>query len=65
MKTTITKTEFAKTVKIYKSHRLKNGFISITYAYVIGDNTVSEQHTEEIEDKGGALTSLWIEKTGT
>ena len=55
----MTKKEFAKTVKIYKSHNLANGFISVTYAYILGDNTVSAQHTVSIENKGGALTSLY------
>jgi len=55
----MTKKEFAKTVQIYKSHKLANGFISITYANVLGPNTVSTQETVAIEDKGGALTSLY------
>ena len=55
----MTKKEFAKTVKIFKSHKLKNGFISVTYAYVLNDTTVSTQYTVGIEDKGGALTSLY------
>lgn len=59
MKQEMTKKEFAKTVKIYKSHKLKNGLISVTYAYRLGDDTVSTQHTVAIEDKGGALTSLY------
>ena len=64
MNTKMTKSEFAKTVTIYKSHKLKNGFISVTYAYVLAPNTVSTAHTEEIEHKGGTLTSLYIEKVG-
>ena len=64
MTTQMTKSEFAKTVRIYKSHKLKNGFISITYAHVLGNNTVSTEHTQEVEDKGGALTSLFAEKVG-
>ena len=55
----MTKKEFQKTVRIYKSHKLVNGFISVTYAYILGNNAVSTQHTVEIEDKGGALTSLY------
>lgn len=60
----MTKKEFAKTVTIYKSHKLKNGFISVTYAYILGDNTVSTQRTVEIKDRGGALTSLYAEIVG-
>ena len=62
MKQEMTKKEFSKTVKIYKSHKLKNGFISVTYAYILGHNTVSTEHTVAIEDKGGALTSLHYDK---
>jgi len=53
------KKEFSKTVKIYKSHKLADGFISITYASVLGPNTVSIESTIKIEDKGGPLTSLY------
>lgn len=63
MKTKMTKEEFAKTVVIYKSHKLKNGFISVTYAYVLGHNTVSDERKVEIEDMGGALTSLFYHLT--
>ncbi|KAF5029303.1 hypothetical protein DSECCO2_650000 [anaerobic digester metagenome] len=59
METKITKKEFSKTVKIYKSHKLKNGFVSVTYASVLGNNAVSTERTIVIEDKGGALTSLY------
>ena len=55
----MTKKEFSKTVQIYSSHKLANGFISVTYAYRLGNNTVSTEHTVEIEDIGGALTSLY------
>lgn len=55
----MTKAEFSKTVKIYKSHKLANGFISVTYANVLNEGTVSTERTVEIEDKGGALTSLY------
>ena len=55
----MTKQEFLKTVKIYKSHKLVNGFISITYASVLGPSTVSTERTISIEDKGGALRSLY------
>jgi len=60
----MTKKEFTKTVKIYKSHKLVNGFISITYANVLGPNTVSTQETVAIKDKGGALISLYNYLTG-
>lgn len=60
----MTKQEFSNTVKIYKSHKLANGFISITYAYVLSNNAVSAQETVEIEDKGGALESLYFEIAG-
>ena len=55
----MTKKEFSKKVKIYKSHKMRNGFISVTYANILGNNAVSTQRTVEIEDKGGALTSLY------
>lgn len=51
--------EFKKDVKIYKSHKLKNGFISVTYAYVYNSTTCSTEETVEIENKGGALHSLY------
>lgn len=51
---------FYKTVKIYKSHKLANGFISITYASILGNNTVSEEITVRIEKDGGALNSLYV-----
>ena len=51
--------DFKKDVIIYKSHKLKNGFISITYAVKLGPNTVSTERTVEIENKGGALHSLY------
>lgn len=60
----MTKQEFSKTVKIYKSHKLANGRISVTYATIISANAVSTEKTVEIEDKGGALTSLYFEKVG-
>ena len=55
----MTKKEFSKTVKIYSSHKLRNGFISVTYANILGNNAISTQRTVEIEDRGGALTSLY------
>jgi hypothetical protein len=56
----MTKQDFSKTVVIYKSHKLANRFISITYAYLLGNNSVSTENKIEIEDKGGALTSLYM-----
>jgi hypothetical protein len=57
----MTKQEFSKTVRIYKSHKLSNGFISITYASLLGlgQSAISTEKTINIEDKGGALTSLY------
>lgn len=60
----MTKSEFAKTVRVYKSHKLANGFISITYAHVLAPHTVSTERKVEIEDMGGALTSLYKEAVG-
>ena len=60
----MTKQEFSKTVKIYKSHKLGNDLISVTYAYILSNNAISTQHTEAVEDKGGALTSLYNAKVG-
>ena len=51
--------EFKKDVIIYKSHPLKNGFISITYSVVLDPDTVSTEITIKIENKGGALHSLY------
>ena len=51
--------DFKKCVKIYKSHKLKNGFISVTYAYLYNSTTCSTEETIEIENKGGALHSLY------
>lgn len=56
----MTKREFKKTVEIYSSHSLKNGFISISYADILGVDTVSTQYTVEVEKIGGALNSLFI-----
>lgn len=55
----MTKKEFSKTVKIYKSHKLANGFISITYANKLSQNSVSNEIVVKIENKGGPLTSLY------
>ena len=56
----MTKEEFKKTIEIYKSHNLKNNFISITYAYILSENTVSTETTIEAYKNGGALNSLYI-----
>ena len=55
----MTKLEFAKSVKIYKSHNLSNGLISITYASVLNCNTVTTERTIITEKNGGALNSLF------
>ena len=55
--------EFQKTVKIFKSHKLANNRISITYAYILGDS-ISSQNTIGIEKTGGALKSLYGYKCG-
>lgn len=57
----MTKQEFSKTLRIYKSHRLANGLISITYATLLGQNAISTEKTIQIENKGGALTSLYLQ----
>ena len=51
--------DFKNNVIIYKSHKLKNGFISITYAVIFSRNVCSNEKTIEIEDKCGALHSLY------
>ena len=56
----MTKKEFKKTVKIHKVQTLKNGFISITYSYVLGNDTVSTQTTIEAYKNGNDLNSLYI-----
>ena len=56
----MTKKEFKKTIEIYKSHNLKNNFISITYAYILSENKVSKASTIEAYKNGGALNSLYI-----
>lgn len=55
----MTKKEFSRTIQIYKSHKLKNGFISICYATILAPNTISTQKTIQVENFGGALTSLY------
>ena len=55
----MTTREFTKTgVVIYKSHKLKNNFISVTFAYRYNATTVSTIKKLEIENKGGAAKSL-------
>ena len=55
----MTKKEFKKEVVIYKSHKLANGFISVTYALIIGNGMVSTEKTVKIKNKRGALASLF------
>lgn len=55
----MTTREFTKTeVVIYKSHKLKNNFLSVSFAYRYNETTVSTQKTLIIENKGGAAQSL-------
>ena len=58
----MTKHEFSKTVEIYRYHNLKNGFISITFAYVYNQSLKTTSKTIKIEKNGGALNSLYIYK---
>ena len=58
----MTKSEFSKTVIIYRSHKLQNGLISVDYAPCLNENTVGISRRVVIEDKGGALTSLHFDK---
>ena len=51
--------EFKKDVIIYKSHKLKNDFVSITYAVKFSRDTCTNEKTIEIENKGGVLHSLY------
>ena len=60
----ITKQEFSKTVRIYKSHPLKNGLISITYCDILGYNTISVEKTIVAQKHGGTLNSLYIYECG-
>ena len=60
----MTKEEFKKTVKIHKVQTLKNGFISITYSYVFGNDTVSKKTTIEAYKNGNDLNSLYIYQYG-
>ena len=55
----MTKQEFSKTVKIYRSHNRANGFISITFARILGPGAVSTQTTTVLEKNGGALNTLY------
>lgn len=55
----MTKQEFKSATKIYKSHTLANGMISVTYAAVLGSNSVSTEKTVVVEKRGGALGSLY------
>lgn len=59
----MTKQEFSKTVEIYRSHKLKNNFISVSFAYILDETCKSVSQTVQIENTGGALTSLYNFKT--
>jgi len=59
----MTKSEFKKGVIIYKSHPLKNGLISVTYAVRLNSTTVTTESTTIIEKNGGALNSLFVNLT--
>lgn len=51
--------QFTKTqVIIYKSHLLKNNFISVTFAYRLNPTTVSTDKKLIIDKKGGGAQSL-------
>lgn len=55
----MTTRQFTKTqVKIYKSHLLKNNFISVTFAYRLNPTTVSTIKKLIIQKNGGAAESL-------
>ena len=62
MEASISKAEFSKKVQIYRSHKLAGNIISVTYADYLNDTTKSVSRTVEIENKGGALTSLYFDK---
>jgi hypothetical protein len=44
-------------IVVYKSHKLKNDFISVTYA-TKGDGYVTTMQKKEVKDFGGAKTSI-------
>lgn len=50
--------EFKKKVKIYRSHKLKNDFISIKYVYILDNNCVTGEHNVKIEKVGTPYQSL-------
>jgi hypothetical protein len=50
--------DFKKRVKIYKTHKLKNDFISINYAYFLGNNCISAPSKVKIEKVGTPYNSL-------
>lgn len=58
----MTKLEFSKTVRIFRSHSLKNAMISITFSYVLSESCQSVSNTVVIKKIGGALNSLYISK---
>ena len=50
--------DYKKTVKIYRSHKLANGFISVNYAHILGNNCISTPSTIKIEKIGTLYESL-------
>ena len=48
--------DFKNTVKIYKSHKLKNGFISITYAVKLGSNACTNEKTNRDRKQRRCIT---------
>ena len=45
-------------IRVYKSHKLSNNQIKVTYAVILGPSVVSTAYTRIFEDKGGAVTSI-------
>jgi hypothetical protein len=61
----MSKEDFAKTVKIYKSHDTQyNSRMAITYANKLSPTTMSSQKTIDVAKNGGALNSLWLHFCG-
>ena len=55
----MTKQEFSRKTKIYKSHKLVGGFLLITYATLLGEGSISTEKKVKVPKMGGALTSLY------
>jgi len=55
---------FKNSYKILKSHKLKNGFISITYIYKYSKFTGSVEVTTHIENIGTPYNSLFLNICG-